>query len=193
MRTKDIVKITVNLVIVYLVGGLILAVVYVFTAPVIEQNQMKAQKQSLRRIMPEADTITNIGSWMTHDKDADIYVAKKAGVKIGYVIRSFGKGYSSLIDTLVAADTNFTVIRVEILGHSETPGLGDVIDTPWFKGQLAGKDLPHLKVTKKGESGLVNAISGATISSRAVTEDAVKNGVEQLMKSVKRGASNVHQ
>ncbi len=72
--------------------------------------------------------------------------------------------------------------RINILGHAETPGLGDEIETESFKNQFIGKDMEHLKVVKTETTENIQAISGATISSRAVTEDAVRNGIDFLIK-----------
>ncbi len=112
---------------------------------------------------------------------------KKGSDTIGYVIQSFGKGYSSYINTFIAVDKDFKVQKINILGHGETPGLGDEIETDWFRNQFKDKSIDHLKVIKGDTKEDIQAISGATISSRAVTEDAVKNGVAFLIKTVKEG------
>ena len=67
--------------------------------------------------------------------------------------------------------------------------MGDEIELDYFKDRLKGKDIEHLKVLKTETKEYVEAISGATISSRAVTEDAVKNGVAFLIKTVKEGGN----
>jgi electron transport complex protein RnfG len=85
---------------------------------------------------------------------------------------------------LIAVDKDFRVLKINILGHAETPGLGDEIETDGFKNRFAGKDAGHLKVLRTETTEYVQAISGATISSRAVAEDAVKNGVEFLKKTL---------
>jgi electron transport complex protein RnfG len=187
MSGKDIIKITLNLVIVYLVGGFILAFVYAKAAPRIYQNNVEAQKKALKELMPDADSVVKIGEWEPHEKHAEYFVAKKGGQVIGYVIQSFGKGYSSFINTFIAVDPNFTVQKIKILSHQETPGLGDGIEEPWFQAQFKGKTLDHLKVIKGETTDDIQALSGATISSRAVTEDAVKHGVEFLVKTIKEG------
>ncbi len=192
MTTRDIIKIIMNLVIIYVAGGLILAVVYTFTSPVIYKNTLVAKELSLKKIMPEADHLEKLDDWYIHEKHAEVYVAKKSNDIVGYVVQSYGKGYSGFIDTLIAVDKEFRVIRIDILGHTETPGLGDVIVTPAFKKKFVGKDLEHMVITKKNEPGLVDAVAGATISSRAVTEDAVKNGLAHLINIVKKGETDVH-
>ena len=188
MTGKDIIKITLNLVIVYLIGGFILSFVYAKASPMIFKNAEEAQKKALKELVPEADA-NEKHDWSSHDKHAKYFIMKKGGDTIGYVIQSFGKGYSSYINTFIATDKDFVVQKINILGHAETPGLGDEIETDWFKNQFKGKTLEHLKVIKGETKEDVQAISGATISSRAVTEDAVKHGVEFLIKTIKEGGN----
>jgi electron transport complex protein RnfG len=187
MTGKDIFKVTLNLVIVYVVGGFILAFVYANASPKIYRNNEEAKKQALKQLMPDADDIRKVGDWTIHEKHAEYFIAKKGVDTIGYVVQSFGKGYSSYIDTLISVDKDFKVQKINILHHAETPGLGDEIELDYFKNRLHGKDIDHLKVLKTETTEYVEAISGATISSRAVTEDAVKNGVAFLIKTVKEG------
>lgn len=69
-----------------------------------------------------------------------------------------------------------TVISYKVLEANETPGLGMKLKTPEFANQFAGMDGSSLKVKKDG--GRIEAITSATITSRAVCraiEDAQKN------------------
>jgi len=188
MTGKDIFKVTLNLVIVYLIGGFILAFVYANTSPRVFKNNEEAEKKALKQLMPDADTNEKY-DWTIHDKHAKYFIMKKGGDTIGYIIQSFGKGYSSYINTFIATDKDFIVQKIDILGHGETPGLGDEIETDWFKNQFKGKSIEHLKVIKGDTKEDIQAISGATISTRAVSEDAVKNGVAFLIKTVKEGGN----
>jgi electron transport complex protein RnfG len=181
ISARDMVKISLNLVVVYVVGGALLAAVYVKTSPIIYQNSIKEKKAALEKIMPEANRIEKLGEWTVHDKKAEYYIAKKDSLVCGYCIESYGKGYSSLIHVLLAVDTACRVKRMSVLSHAETPGLGDEIEAGWFKNQFAGKVSAQMKVIKSATSENIQAISGATISSRAVTEDAVKNALEYLV------------
>jgi electron transport complex protein RnfG len=189
MTGKDIFKITVNLVIVYLIGGFILAFVYANASPKIFRNNEEAEKKALKELMPAADDVAKMGDWTIHDKHAKYFIAKKGGETIGYVIQSFGKGYSSYINTFIAVDKDFKVQKINILAHGETPGLGDEIETDVFKDQFKGKDIDHLKVLKTETTEYIQALSGATISTRAVSEDAVKNGVAFLIKTIREGGN----
>ena len=192
MTVKDIIKITLNLVVIYLIGGLILAVVYARTSPIMFKNAVIEKEAALKKLMPDADKIEKIGDWSIHEKHSEYFVAKKGDNIIGYIIQSFGKGYSSYINTLIAVDKDFRVQRINVLGHAETPGLGDEIETEGFKNQFKDKDVEHLKVLKTETTEYIQAISGATISSRAVTEDAVRNGVDFLKKAIKNRGDDEH-
>jgi electron transport complex protein RnfG len=184
---RDILKITVTLVVFYVIGGFILAFVYAKASPMIYKNNEEAEKRALKELMPEAEDISKLGEWSIHDKHAKYFIAKKGGETVGYIIQSFGKGYSSYINTFIAVDKDFKVRKINILSHGETPGLGDEIEADSFRNQFKDKDIEHLKVLKTETKEYIQAISGATISSRAVTEDAVKNGVAFLIKTVKEG------
>ncbi len=185
MTYKDIMKITLNLVVLYLAGGLLLAAVYAKTAPIIYKKKEAEKKEALQKLMPEADDIVKLGDWEPHEKHAEYFVARKDGEVLGYIVQTFGKGYSSYIDILFSVDRDFKLRKLSVLSHAETPGLGDEIETEWFRSQFEGKDIEHLKVVKMETDEYIQAISGATISSRAVTEDGVKRGLEFLMEALK--------
>jgi electron transport complex protein RnfG len=190
ITNKDIAKIALNLIVVYVVGGVLLAGMYVFTSPIKELNEKKAKQAALKLIMPEAVSIEKSGVWTIHDRQAEYYVAKKEDGLLGYIIESYGKGYSSFIHVLIATDTAYTVKKITILAHGETPGLGDEIEAGWFQKQFAGKRATAMKVIKGPTTDNIQAISGATISSRAVTEDAVRHALEFLTHAKQEAARN---
>lgn len=180
MTNKDIAKIALNLIVVYVVGGVLLAGMYVYTSPIIYRNAIKAKQAALKAILPEAKTIEKAGDWTIHDHHAEYYAAKSDDGICGYIIESYGKGYSGFINVLIAADTACVLKKITILHHTETPGLGDEIEKDVFRNQFTGKRASHMKVIKGATTENIQAISGATISTRAVTEDAVKNALEFL-------------
>ncbi len=101
-------------------------------------------------------------------------------VDIGYIAEGYGKGYSSYIHILTSVDKNFLIRKISILGHGETPGLGDEIEKDYFLKQFEGMSSGNMVVIKGEAPDRIEAITGATISSRAVAEDGVKNGVKML-------------
>ncbi len=206
MTAKDMVKITINLIVIYVIGGIIMAFVYAKTSPIMFIKAKEEKEAALKLMVPEADRIEKLGDWEIHEKHAEYYAARKCeelkiiSIKdektgemkeeeecvnpedIGYIVEGFGKGYSSYIHILASVDKSFTVKKVSILGHGETPGLGDEIEKDYFLNRFEGKTSDNLVVIKAETADKIEAITGATISSRAVTEDGVKKGIEMLEK-----------
>ncbi|UCD32142.1 MAG: FMN-binding protein, partial [Desulfobacterales bacterium] len=90
---------------------------------------------------------------------------------------SFGKGYGGEVGLMVGVDLdNDKIIGVGVTTHSETPGLGaQAKDDPTFVSQFKGFAIAEpAKVTTDG--GKINAMSGATITSRAVCSAATDAG-----------------
>lgn len=177
MTGADIAKIIINLVVIYAIGGMILATVYAKTSPVIFTKAKQEKEERLKQMMPEADSIQKTGDWSPQHHHAGYYTAKKGSETVGYIVETFGKGYSSYINTLIALDPKLVVQKIDVVSQKETPGLGDEVETPAFKDQFKGKTLDTLKVVKDGDQRYIQAISGATISSRAVTDDKGGGGV----------------
>lgn len=180
MTPRDMIKIMFNLTIIYIIGGLVLAYVYAKTSPIIYIKAKEEKEAALKKMMPDAESIEKLGEWAIYRRHPEYYVARKEGADIGYVVEGFGKGYSSYINVLTAVDRDFVVQKINILHHAETPGLGDEIELDEFKDQFKGKSVDHLVVIKGFTETDIQAITGATISTRAVTE-AVREGVKTLI------------
>lgn len=205
MTVTEMIKITFNLVVIYLVGGVILAVVYGITSPIKFQKEKAELEAALLTMIPEADKIEELGEWEPHKKHAKYYAGYKCAEvrirtvtdeksgeereekecigpsEIGYIVEGYGKGYSSYIHVLASIDNSFLLKKIKIQGHGETPGLGDEIEKAYFLDQFEGKGLENLVLVKSETENEIQAITGATISSRAVTEDAVRNGVKMVI------------
>lgn len=98
---------------------------------------------------------------------------------IGYVLKvSTTQGYKDVITLAIGYSKDGTVTGIETLSINETAGLGMNAKNPEFKKQYANKKVDQFTVTKNGAKGKneINAISGATITSRAVT-NAVNAGI----------------
>jgi electron transport complex protein RnfG len=88
---------------------------------------------------------------------------------------------------LSSVDKNFVLKKIKIQGHGETPGLGDEIEKEYFLKQFEGKSSDQLVVIKGETEDNIEAITGATISTRAVAEDGVRKGVEMLEERLSKG------
>jgi electron transport complex protein RnfG len=154
-------------------SGLILALVFNLTEPKKIANAKKIETLSRQEVIADVtrfeEVITGNYKYVKAYDDVDVL--------IGYVINAKESGYSSTIEMLVGLDLNFNIVGVKILSQSETPGLGTKITEEWFNKQFAGKSLNVLAVKKDG--GEINAITGATISSRAVAK-GIKDAVEKF-------------
>jgi electron transport complex protein RnfG len=155
---------------------------YMKTSPVRFIAEKKEHEEALKLMAPEAtDPIHAAGKWPIHNKEREYYVATSGGKTVAYIADTAGKGYSSFIQMLVSLDTDLKIKDVNILHHGETPGLGDQVeDRKLFLDQFKGKALPQLVLIKGETKENIQAITGATISSRAVT-NGVKDAVQMLV------------
>ena len=155
------------------------------------ENEEK--KQALSWVIPGAQDFVEVNAKHKY------YEAKnELGEVVGYAIEASAEGYAGPVSVITGVDTSFKVIGTKVLSHNETPGLGDKVEQvnskktwgtvitgtspdesklrPYFQVQFIDKE-PPLKLKRNG--GTVEAITGATISSRAVV-NAVNMGVAEL-------------
>lgn len=104
------------------------------------------------------------------------YDIVKAGAKVGVIIAATTPaGYGGSISMLAALANNGTLLALRITQHAETPGLGDKIDSTksdWIY-QFDGRP-PSTVWRLRQEGGDFDALTGATITSRAVVRTAAK-------------------
>lgn len=177
---NKIIRNTIILTVITLIAGLGLGLVYEITKEPIAQAQEKAKKEAWQQVFPEAD-INSFESVKVDTKIAD-EVISGLGVKAtvdevckvgeeGYVITATDKeGYGGDIQITVGIKADGTVNGISILSISETAGLGMKATEPAFYEQYQGKQTDKFVVSKDGGEGEpIDALSGATITSRAVT------------------------
>jgi len=111
----------------------------------------------------------------------DIYMIYADEAEVGFAFLAVGKGYGGNIDILVGLENETTVKGVTIISHLETPGLGARITESSFRDQFAGLNIDDVALKRDG--GQIDAVTGATISSRAVV-DAVRAAVMEKVKSL---------
>jgi len=101
------------------------------------------------------------------------YEAYDGGDLIGYGAMAEVQGMQDILTLAVGVDTDFVVTGVVVVSQKETPGIGDKIQKDeGFVAQFAGVGLDGLKLSDDG--GAIDGISGATISSRYVTDGAAE-------------------
>ena len=168
--------------IICLIATLVLAVTYEVTRPKIAEQLRQEEQAALKSIIPDADSFAP----KTLD-GIEYFEAMKGPDLVGYCLKVTGSGYGGYMRIMVGIDPNGVIRGVSVLEHQETPGLGSKITEvrpgetePWFLKQFSGKPAKTVAVKKN-----IDAITGATISSKAVT-DAVRNAVNDFLAKVKK-------
>jgi len=118
-----------------------------------------------------------------HTLEDDIYMIYSNEAEIGFAFLAVGKGYGGLIDILVGLEDETTIKGVTIISHLESPGLGARITESVFTDQFIGVNIADVALKQKG--GEIDAVTGATISSRAVV-DAIRATAIEKVKSLEK-------
>jgi electron transport complex protein RnfG len=137
-------------------------------------NALKAEEMAaVESVLPPFDNEADKDTLILSDElvSYKFYRGRMKGEIVGAAFSVVApNGYSGDIKVMVGVDTAGVVQGIEILDHRETPGLGAKIETAEFRDQYKGKSLGDPEtwdVMKDG--GVFKQITGATISSRAVT------------------------
>ncbi len=174
---KNSLKMGIILLLTCVIAAAALAQVYSITSVLIKKNDEEAEKKKRQVVLPQAVRFEEKGM------DGKQYIfGYDAGDKmVGGIFKSAPKGYSGPIKITVGVnpDNSISAIVITKLDQTETPGLGANITKPKFLDQFKGKKGNELKLKK--DSGKIDAITAATISSRAVA-NGVRNGWEQYTK-----------
>ena len=182
---NKIIKNTLILTVITVVSGLLLGIVYDITKEPIAQAQENTKQEAYRAVLSDAssfeavdfdaDSASSLLSENGYTSDEITGVVEgtdDSGETVGYVISvQSGEAYDGTLELSVGIATDGTVKGVEMLDISETAGLGMKADEAEFKDQFKDKNVEKFTYTKTGEDGddMIDAISGATITTNAVT------------------------
>lgn len=171
---SEIIRYGLTLSLICMMASASLALVNSVTKPkIIEQAQTEEQR-SLEEVMLGGESFepVKIGTDVIYYKIYDKY-----NKFIGVAFKAQGKGYSSLIESIVGMTEDGRITAIKVLSQNETPGLGTRITENNFLERFIGWDL-------QGQKG-IQAIAGATISSRAVIGAVEKKAqeIKELLKN----------
>lgn len=185
-----------------LISGLLLGLVYQVTAQPRQEQQERKIREACQAVFAQAEQFEDIDYAVSETlagqlakngvRIGTVYQAMDAaGSPLGYVIETTsGEGYGGNI-TLYAGITNDGILNgVSILSISETPGLGmraGEVLVPQFEQKTAG-EFTYTKTGSQSDSE-IDAISGATITTKAVT-NAVNGAVSVFVQDLKGGEQN---
>jgi electron transport complex protein RnfG len=150
-----------------------LAVVYNLTYGPIQIAKAAEKLDAINLVLPKGDE-GPVEQWVTNTTTGTsnlFYLVRGEGKFLGAAIEATSHdGYGGDIVLMVGFNQYGDVEAIDILSQSETPGLGAKIDTPDFKNGFAGRNVSGTKWQVVKDGGDIDAITAATISSRAVTE-----------------------
>ncbi len=165
---------------------------YEFTKGPIEVSLLNKKLDAIRTVVPEFTNNPNDEMFMLPTGEGDsleVYPAKNGEEIVGYAVKSYtNNGYSGFIGFMVGFTPDGIIYNINILEHKETPGLGTNMvpdgtpEKPEFKDQFKGKDPSVFALKVKKDGGPVDAITAATISSRAFCD-----GVQRAYNTFEKG------
>lgn len=163
------------------VSGGVLGIVYIATKGPITKAENAKKTEAIENVLPEFQTLkdVNIKSAVEgEDVEIPFYLAYDADNNfIGAAVETFtNKGFSGNVSLMVGILADGTVNNISVLQHAETPGLGSKMTEASFKDQFNNKNAASFKFKVKKDGGDVDAITAATISSRAFC-DAVNRAL----------------
>ncbi|MDC1106667.1 RnfABCDGE type electron transport complex subunit G [Prolixibacteraceae bacterium] len=173
-------------------SGAILGLMNQLTTDAISMSQKKAQEEAIASVLPRFEKLGK--SYMAAvdgEKDSlNIFPAlNEQGVIIGLAVKTYtNSGFSGNIQIMVGFDKENKISGFQVLQHQETPGLGSKMQE-WFstpkegkKNSIIGLDPNKAILTVSKDGGDVDAITAATISSRAFL-DAVSRATKAINNS----------
>jgi len=187
-KTSTLPNMLLALTVIAVVAAAALACVYALTKEPIEQEKQKTEQKAMNDVLPNFDSkkgkIEEVKVTCPDDKqEVTVYLAYNADSSLfGAAVKTYtDKAFSGTFTIMVGFDAEGTIIGTSVIEASETPGLGDKIKTEEFSGQFASKKInprsTDYGISVKKDGGDVDAITAATISSRAYC-DAVNRAAE---------------
>lgn len=165
MTPKAILIPTLSLFLICAVVTALLAVTNSVTADKIAANEAQSKQESMFAVVPDADTF--------QEMPQDVYMGlDAAGNIVGYAISTAANGYGGQVKVMTGFDPAGTILGIDVFyNDDETPGLGKNTSNESFTGQYKGlTSAGDIAVSKDRADGqTVDAVTSATISSRAVT------------------------
>ncbi|HOG19434.1 MAG TPA: RnfABCDGE type electron transport complex subunit G [Salinivirgaceae bacterium] len=173
----------ITLLVITLVSATALGYVYELTKEPIELAKQNKNLEAVKQVVPEFDNDLNESKCqLTTDEGVtlDAYHAKMGDSIVGTAVKTFtNNGFSGEVWLMVGFTPDGSIYNISVLEHKETPGLGTKMSDPSFKDQFMNKNPETFKLRVKKDGGDVDAITAATVSSRAFC-DAVERAHRAL-------------
>ncbi len=158
---KGMVKTVVTLLAFAAVVAFLLGLVNDVTAENIAKHKADKTMAAMETVLPAGEY-----SQVIYEGDPSVASVYRAGDD-GWIVEVTPSGFGGLIDMMVGVDKSGAVTGVSIVSMSETSGLGANASRESFRSQYVGKT-GSVKLKKQG--GEIDALTGATVTSTAVTK-----------------------
>ncbi len=162
--------------------------VYQLTEKPIAVSKKQKTLNAIKEMVGNFDNNPFEEKTLLSDGQTELYPARQNGIITAVAIKTHSKnGFGGKIELIVGISIDGTLNGYKIIEQNETPGLGSKITENKFKNQFYGLDAHNSSLGLSKDGGEIDAITGATISSRAVVE-AVRKAMEAYNRFV--GAQN---
>jgi electron transport complex protein RnfG len=185
-KNDSIWRLVIVLTCISLLAALALTGVYALTKGPIEQGQREKKEKALQAVLPAYEgTVRDTVVVDADNEQVPVHLAiGQNGELCGAGIETYTKkAFAGRFDLMVGFDAEGAIVNTEVLKAGETPGLGDKInkDKSEFAMQFNHQNPADFKLVVKKDGGDVDAITAATVSSRAYC-DAVQRAYDIFMK-----------
>ena len=184
-KESTLVNMVVALLVITMVSGGVLGLVYGMTKDAIAEVDQKKNEAAIKAVLPIEGEITYKADTLKYnyegvDMTFPCNLAYDANGNFkGAAVKTSEGGFGGKIDMMVGFLADGTIKGTSVLSHTETPGLGANM-TGKFKDQFVDKNPASYKLTVTKDGGDVDAITAATITSRAFTK-AVDKAYQAFM------------
>jgi electron transport complex protein RnfG len=145
-----------------------LGFVYLKTKDPIAEAERQKKEAAIKEVIPPFDSLQSMKFAAINGDTLLVSVGVKDGQPVGYAVETYTmKGFSGLVKFVVGFLPDGKINGFGGFEHKETPGLGTKMTEPRFKDQFLMKDPASYRLKVKKDGGDVDAITAATISSRA--------------------------
>ncbi len=174
-KEKIDIKLIIALTLIMIVSATTLTFVYQATTPLIKEHAAQAKAEAILAVLPGAVEYKKI-----EKGDLELYQGlDDSGNIVGVAMQNEGNGFQDTIGLMIGMDIDKNkLLGVKVLEQLDTPGLGARMVEDGFKSQFEGKSFSDGFIAKKD----VDAITGATISSQAVS-DILKDAINKVQKA----------
>jgi len=164
-------------------SALLLGFTYSKTKGPIEAVQLKRKIAAIKIVTPDFEGDPSDGMYKVKGYEGlELYPVSKNGKPAGTAIKTFSsKGFSGDIWIMIGLDDKAKFYNSAVLQHAETPGLGSKMKNEKFTKQFKGQSPGSFKFLVKKDGGDIDAITAATITSRAFC-DAVQKAYDAFEK-----------